>query len=331
MLVESTIVKFEWGILCVGLLYTVYAWRHGGAYFGLMLPAIAAYSFVCEQIAGRLTKTYYYAPFTLQLCAHGSATHVGTCAVPDFCVPLAIPVAEAIIFFTVIRTTDQLKPPWYARPFLDALLAMNIDVIFDPVVSTAVWCGPDPRPAWMGLGFWTWLQRPTDPGLWFGVPFNNYIAWFGAVFGFSVALRGLEYLLGFERHDLRGYFWKSLGAMLLVALAAVVVGGLTVVVLNLGFFVSDSDVWRWAFIVGLIAVAAAITLPSLPRWHWGHPVQWSLLIGNAFFFAAALVMILDHRLYDGRPWLLWVWLGTTTTGMIFGAAPYWHRLLLGRR
>ena len=329
MVSHSTAV-FEFGILLVAILYTVYAWRHGGAFFGLMLPAIAIFSFAAEQIAVRVTHNYYYAPFFVQVCGSSGASQIGLCAIPNYCIPLAIPIAEAIIVFTILRTTDQLAPPWYARPFLDALMATNIDVIFDPVVSLAVWCGPEPGMAALGIGLWTWLLHPSDPGLWFGVPLNNYIAWWGSIFGFSVALRGVQAYFGVGRGGLRHHFGKSLRIMLLVVVAAILAAGLVVVLINIAFAAVDADVWRWAVTLALVAASLAVALPSLGSWRKDHPTQWSLLIGHAFFFAVALGLMVHARMWVAHPWLPVVWVGATIAGMVFGAGPYWRNLARSR-
>lgn len=317
---------FEFGVVLVAILYTVYAWRHGGAFFGLMLPAIAVYTFIAEEIAVRVTHNYYYAPFFLQVCGPAGTSTIGLCTIPNYCVPIAIPLAEAIIVFTILRTTDQLRPPLYVRPFLDATIATNIDVIFDPVVSLSMWCGPEPRPSPLGLGLWTWLLHPSDPGLWFGVPLNNYIAWWGSIFGFSAALRGIQAYFGLERRGLQHDFLKSLKMMLGVVVAALVAGGVVVGLINVAFAAIDADPWRWAVTIGLVLASVALALPSAKTWQRDHPPQWSLLIGHGFFFAVALGFIVSYRLWAVHPWLPVVWLGTTLIGLLFGAAPYSRRL-----
>lgn len=317
---------FELGVLLVAILYTIYAWRRGGAFFGLMLPAIALYSFVAEVIAVRVTHNYYYAPFFLQVCGPPGTYSMGFCTIPNYCVPIAIPLAEAIIVFSILRTTDQLRPPWYARPFLDATIATNMDVIFDPVVSLNIWCGPDPRPSALGLGLWTWLLHPSDPGLWFGVPLNNYIAWWGSIFGFSVALRGVQAWFGLERGVLRHSFGTSLKMMLIVVVAALLTGGLVVVLVNLAFAAIDADAWRWAVTLALLFGSLALALPSRRSWRRDHPTQWSLLIGHGFFFVTALAFLVYHQLWRVHPWLLVVWLGTALVGLLYGAAPYSRHL-----
>lgn len=319
-------IAFEIGILLVAILYSFYAWRRGGAFYGLMLPAIALYTFAAEQIAVRVTHNYYYAPFFLQFCGPPGTSTIGLCTIPNYCVPIAIPVAEAIIVFSILRTTDQLRPPWWARPFLDAVIATNIDVIFDPVVSLNIWCGPDVRPSPLGVGLWTWLLHPSDPGLWFGVPLNNYIAWWGSIFGFSVALRGVQAYFGVERSGMRHHFGKSLKMMLVVIVAALLAGGLVVVLINVVFAAIDADAWRWAVTLALLFGSLALALPSRKTWRRDHPTQWSLLIGHGFFFAMALAFLLYHGLWRVHPSLLVVWLVTTFVGMLYGAAPYSHQL-----
>jgi len=323
-------IEFEIGILLVAVLYSIYAWRRGGAFFGLMLPAIALYSFIAEVVAVRVTHNYFYAPFFLQVCGPPGSYTMNFCTIPNYCVPLAIPLAEAIIVFSIVRTTDQLRPPWYARPFLDAVIATNMDVIFDPVVSLSVWCGPEPRPSALGLGLWTWLLHPSDPGLWFGVPLNNYIAWWGSVFGFSVALRGVQAWYGVERSDLRHHFWEALKMMLLVVVAALLAGGAVVVLVNLAFAAIDADAWRWAVTLALLFGSLAFAATTRRTWRRDHPTQWSLLIGHGFFFAIAGAFLAWNAIWRIHPWLILVWFVTALVGLAYGAAPYAHHLRRAR-
>jgi uncharacterized membrane protein len=92
-------------------------------------------------------------------------------------VPLCIGVAWSCIIYSAMEFSDASSLPSWARPILDGLLALNIDLALDAVA--------------IRLGFWSWGQ-----GLkfqYFGVPYANFWAWFLVVFSFSLGYRLLAH------------------------------------------------------------------------------------------------------------------------------------------
>lgn len=88
-------------------------------------------------------------------------------------VPLCIGVAWSCILYSVMEFSDGSSLPYFARPVLDGLLALNIDLALDAVA--------------IRFGFWDWGQ-----GLefqYFGVPYANFWAWFWVIFSFSLGYR----------------------------------------------------------------------------------------------------------------------------------------------
>jgi hypothetical protein len=88
-------------------------------------------------------------------------------------VPLCIGVAWSCILYSVMEFSDTSSLPYFARPVLDGLLALNIDLALDAIA--------------IRLGFWDWGQ-----GLdfhYFGVPYPNFWAWFWVVASFSLGYR----------------------------------------------------------------------------------------------------------------------------------------------
>src|SRR5688572_20025479 len=88
-------------------------------------------------------------------------------------VPLCIGVAWSCILYSVMEFSDASSLPYWTRPILDGLLALNIDLALDAIA--------------IRLGFWDWGQ-----GLefqYFGVPYPNFWAWFWVVFSFSLGYR----------------------------------------------------------------------------------------------------------------------------------------------
>ena len=88
-------------------------------------------------------------------------------------VPLCIGVAWGCILYSVMEFSDASSIPYWTRPVLDALLALNIDLALDAVA--------------IRFGFWDWGR-----GLeiqYFGVPYANFWAWFWVIFFFSLGYR----------------------------------------------------------------------------------------------------------------------------------------------
>jgi hypothetical protein len=114
-------------------------------------------------------------------------------------VPLCIGIAWSCVIYSSMEFSDASSLPYWARPILDGLLALNIDLALDAVA--------------IRLGFWDWGQ-----GLgfqYFGVPYANFWAWFWVVCSFS-----LGYRLAAWRADFAGR-WLSPLLALIVGLTGV--------------------------------------------------------------------------------------------------------------
>jgi hypothetical protein len=91
--------------------------------------------------------------------------------------PLAVALGWAVIIYSSMRFSNQIGLPESARPILDALLALNIDLALDAVA--------------IRLGMWVWVGVGLDQQ-WFGVPWANFWAWFIVVWAFSGFIRALR-------------------------------------------------------------------------------------------------------------------------------------------
>ncbi|AKB18496.1 hypothetical protein MSWHS_1633 [Methanosarcina sp. WWM596] len=96
-------------------------------------------------------------------------------------VPVVVGVAWGTIIYSVRSFSEKTNLPEWARPVLDGLMALSIDLSMDAIA--------------IRLGMWDWGK-----GLdyqFFGVPYNNFWAWFWVVFSYSASLRLLSKLPGF--------------------------------------------------------------------------------------------------------------------------------------
>jgi hypothetical protein len=92
-------------------------------------------------------------------------------------VPLMVGVGWGVIIYSARLFSDSTRLPEWARPLLDGLLALSIDLAMDAVA--------------IRFGMWDWGQGLQNQ--YFGVPYANFWAWFWVVFTFSVGLRGFTH------------------------------------------------------------------------------------------------------------------------------------------
>ncbi len=126
-----------------------WAWRqagHGGPPARADLATAALYGWLLEALDMRIFGSYRYT----------GATWLWMGAVP-----LYIPLLWSLVLHSSIALSDRSGLPVWARPFLDGLLAVLIDLSVDAVAIRA--------------GLWSW-GLPLNAG-WFGVPAGNLCAW----------------------------------------------------------------------------------------------------------------------------------------------------------
>jgi hypothetical protein len=91
--------------------------------------------------------------------------------------PIVIGLTWALIIAGAMRITDALGVRRRYAPFVDAVLAIMLDLAFDAIA--------------IRVGLWTW--RGIGPGEgWFGVPAGNFYAWLWVTLAFSIMTRWLR-------------------------------------------------------------------------------------------------------------------------------------------
>jgi hypothetical protein len=140
------------------LLCLRHAWRRGGPAVFQFFAGIL-FGILLELATIRQLHAYQYGQFTVMLLD----------------VPLAIGLAWGNIVYSVRAFTDSTSLSPWARPVLDALLALNIDLAMDAVA--------------IRLGMWDWGMGLKAQ--YFGVPYASFWAWFWVVFSFSSGMRFL--------------------------------------------------------------------------------------------------------------------------------------------
>ena len=191
-------------------------------------------------------------------------------------VPLCIGVAWGCILYSVMEFANASSLPYWTRPILDALLALNIDLALDAVA--------------IRFGFWDWGQGPNFQ--YFGVPYANFWAWFWVIFFFS-----LGYRIFARRTDWFG-IWIS-------PLLGVVVGLAGVLGTN-AFIVFVVPIDYRPVVIAITLTIALLTVIALRPKFYLIPVPslvfWVPFLTHAYVLIAGLIsgVILDP------PFLLWV-------------------------
>jgi len=91
--------------------------------------------------------------------------------------PIVIGLTWALIIAGAMRLTDALGVRRRYAPFVDAVLAISLDLAFDAIA--------------IRIGLWTWHGiGPTDG--WFGVPAGNFYSWLIVTLAFSSLSRWLR-------------------------------------------------------------------------------------------------------------------------------------------
>jgi len=153
------IILFGWGLLEV---------RKQGSARSLEFFMIFIYGLILEELDMRIFKSYHYSPdFFFK---------VGQ-------VPVCIALLWAAILASSMAISDKIGLPRLTRPFLDAILAVWIDLSIDAIA--------------IRLNYWSWVI-PLNEG-WFGVPAGNLYAWMWVAFFYSALARVLRHLI--EHND----------------------------------------------------------------------------------------------------------------------------------
>jgi hypothetical protein len=227
------------------------------------------------------------------------AYHYGRFGVMLGEVPLMVGVGWGVIIYSARVFSDATTLPEWARPLLDGLLALNIDLAMDALA--------------IRLGLWDWGQ-----GLawqYFGVPFANFWAWFWVVFSFSVGLRALA-----RPSSWAGRWLGPLGALLL---------GLVDLLAMNSLIISVPVEWYVPTIFLTLGVALAVVLALRPRLSGPPPdplVFWVPFSFHAYCLGVGLLSLALLR----PPMLLLVSLAMLVLALYLHRA-YWTEWWPARR
>jgi uncharacterized membrane protein len=249
-----------------------HAWKHGTANLLRLLAGII-FGVTLELASIRRLHAYQYGQFLIMILD----------------VPLCIGVAWSCILYSAMEFSDASSLPYWVRPILDALLALNIDLALDTVA--------------IRLGFWEWGQELTFQ--YFGVPYGNFWGWFWVVLSFSVGYRLLS-----RRVDWIGT-WHSPSLALIVGLAGVL--GMDALIA----FVVPAE-YRRLIIVITLGSAFLIVVMLRPCFYLGSVPSLALWIPFLTHLYVLIAGLISGAILN-PPALLWIGLVVTAVAM------YLHR------
>lgn len=222
-------------------------------------------------------------------------------------VPLVIGISWGIILYCIRLTSDKSNIPWMFRPFLDGLLALNIDLAMDAIA--------------IRLGMWDWGKGLEHE--YFGVPFANFWAWFWVAFSFSAGIRFLTHWLvktpPSGSHPAR----SARTTDLLIALGGLLVGLIGVLSTNALIVYGIPESWRTRVIAATLLGALTLVVWHKPKFLRSHhePITFWVPFGfHAYFLAAGIVSGVIFK-----PMFL-IWMSFIMLVLSF----YWHKAYLGR-
>lgn len=178
-------------------------------------------------------------------------------------VPLPVGVAWGVIIYSARQFSDATSLPEWARPVLDGLLALNIDLSMDAIA--------------IRLGFWHWGIGINQQ--YFGVPYGNFWAWFWVVFFFSA---GLRLLTG----------WKYFLSSIATPLGVVVIGVAGIV--GTDYLMSTNGSYQvYLITIACVLIGALLLILALrPKLHiQSEPTltAWVPAAFHVYFLAAGLI------------------------------------------
>ncbi len=218
------------------------------------------YGLLLEELDMYFFRTYHYGPgFFLQL---GRA-------------PLAIAFLWSLIVTSSMAISDRLRLPEFAKPFLDGLLALLVDIGVDAIA--------------IRIGYWTWAI-PLKEG-WFGVPAGNLYSWMWVAFSYSLATRIVRRV---AKKDRARYLYQVLvpfAAYLFLFIVIAIVG-----LLNFHLGLARESEKLWVFYVHVCLFSLIVVGGAFLRrkgFLGGEKIPevflWSRLLIHIYFLIVLLV------------------------------------------
>jgi uncharacterized membrane protein len=271
---------FELLVLVLFLICMQNAWQRG-SWVAWQLLAGVLFGLLLEWATIQQLNTYEYGHFLVMLGP----------------VPVIIGVAWGTIIYSVRAFSDSTNLSEWARPMLDGLLALSIDLSMDAIA--------------IRLGMWDWGNGFDYQ--YFGVPYNNFWAWFWVVFSFSFSLRMLSKLPG-----LCGRWLSPAGA--------IICGTAGVLITNRLITSISIDLVHYSAIIAVLGGTLLLVLVLRPKISARFQAASIFLVPLGFHAYFLIAGLISNAILD-PPFLLLVSMITSmiTLGLHREALKCWYR------
>ncbi len=273
----------EIGAYIVALVLLWSAWKKG-RYWVLTLLAGVFYGLILEALNMKAFHAYTYGKFLVMLPGD---------------LPLIIGVSWGMIIYVAMLTSSALGVVWWIRPFIDALLALIIDLALDPIAAN------------QGLCMWIW--EPTEKGFLFGVPPDNFFGWFFVAFGFSL----FWYILGCKFKPETKSTFKQICILAAILFLAMILLFVAITIFQ--------RITQTSLIPMLWALGAVLLISILLVFHFARPIKrdnpinWPILLVPIYFFSYELFALVVWIRNPAMALNTIIWL---VVGMFFYTLPY---------
>jgi hypothetical protein len=251
-----------------------------GRFQVLELLCTVLYGFLLEWLTIKQLSAYHYGQFLVMIDG----------------APLAVALGWAVIIYSCMGFTSRLRLAEPARPILDALLALNIDVALDVVA--------------VRLGMWAWHGVELDQQ-WFGVPWANFLAWFIIVWSFSGSIRALR---AWQEHRWRRWLYP----LLAIALSLLVLTGSS----SLYRFVPE-QAGKSALVPLLLIAGSLVIVVDVRPGFAAEPQEPMIALVPIAFHAFALVAGVASGIFARNSTLAFIAVAMLLVGLGLHALPWW--------
>jgi hypothetical protein len=219
--INPAFLLFEFTVYILFVLCFANAWSRGGGFVAELIGGLV-FGILLEYINANYLADYHYGQFLVMLKN----------------IPLCIGTGWAVIIYSSMALSDKTGIKSRTRPFIDALLALNIDLSMDIIAIR------------IGSGMWVWgwaNEQARWTSEWFGVPFGNFFGWFFVVLFYSGMLRiGRKAFVFYKLKSV----WK-----ILIPLASAIMSQIMLAVLTIIFFY----IWKAGFPPGFIVILPIVS------------------------------------------------------------------------
>ena len=247
----------------------------------IKVMSLIIFGICLEYLSIPFTGAYHYSGFIFML---GPA-------------PVSIGLFWMCIIYSAMETSDRLKIKEWTKPFLDGLLALNIDLAMDAIA--------------IRLGFWHWGIQ----GQWYGVPYANFFGWFNFVFAYSAITRFLRQYL--EKNGQKKWIDYSWLLGIPPALGIVLLSN-SVMILNL-------EINTQVILLVCLAISSASIVFIFNKWSKSPHIKrrdWYILATPFFFHIFFLIVLLEQGFFKSAPMLLLVSISMMVLGLGVHLFPY---------